>query len=528
MKRKANKKLKAFSFLIILLIISQSLVQLCLAGTSFSVGNPEPRHIEPEITKSVPQRIFFPVTITKNIREVVDISCSLPDEIESYYLLPFLKQDKALYVMFVSKQGISSSTRNRKISCNLVYKGEDNRTQQEKLDFLVPFESLELGTIRDNIEQKLRDARQNMLVKQKWITDALDLFNNLKKVCNLFGVLAKISKLMNSVKPLVYITSVSSYYIGGDSLWQSYCTATKSVDRLKNTFWDRAGLNFMKKACALVSCSQCLGISDYIGLFGDKGYTGKKGSETTNKGKDKKLLEATSNKDWLGNFLTEISGADGFLAGEFYHLTPESSIVYSAACLCVPGILYHLNSYRQIECRYIECLESSLQNGLNPELCEQARGISYCRKITGEAFSLFPWTNIVDNVFKWVIKLINNAPLGAAGAGIDYVVSFLKQKAFSQSETNSQSDTSKGQTESILASIGKLISWLETSCTNYDYAKASCHLNNPTIKKDIVCSLWHAYLHLDEYKAWSKPENILKNIFPKGDLWEQTEDSCNS
>lgn len=76
----------------------------------------------------------------------------------------------------------------------------------------------------------------------------------------------------------------------------------------------------------------------------------------------------------------------------------KNSIVMSAQKLCIPGIVYNLNKYRQMDCEYLECLKVYGASGLDVSQCEVMKASKTCAIIVGEAFEL-PYVRIGKNLF---------------------------------------------------------------------------------------------------------------------------------
>lgn len=76
----------------------------------------------------------------------------------------------------------------------------------------------------------------------------------------------------------------------------------------------------------------------------------------------------------------------------------KNSLVLSAQKLCIPGVVYNLNKYRQVDCEYLECLKVYSASGLDVSQCEVMKASKTCSIIVGEAFEL-PYVRIGKNLF---------------------------------------------------------------------------------------------------------------------------------
>jgi hypothetical protein len=107
--------------------------------------------------------------------------------------------------------------------------------------------------------------------------------------------------------------------------------------------------------------------------------------------------------------------------------TIKNNYILSAATLCVPGLIYNANKYREIQCLYGSCLISSAQTGMQSSLCDDNKDYAECKFFFGPIFDFIPFvgflediTKIVANIFAdpWVLidmtyEFVCNTQLGA-------------------------------------------------------------------------------------------------------------------
>ena len=88
------------------------------------------------------------------------------------------------------------------------------------------------------------------------------------------------------------------------------------------------------------------------------------------------------------------------------------NIVLSTIGLCLPGIIYNVEKYRQIECRYVSCLENEVQAGVATiESCRELKDYQQCKYVAGELFQLLPFVNAFDNLVQSLKTFIQD-PVG--------------------------------------------------------------------------------------------------------------------
>jgi hypothetical protein len=99
----------------------------------------------------------------------------------------------------------------------------------------------------------------------------------------------------------------------------------------------------------------------------------------------------------------------------------KNSLVMSAQKLCLPGIVYNLNKYRQVDCEYLECLKVYSASGLDVSQCEVMKASKTCSIIVGEAFEL-PYVRVGKNLFSNMADTIRMS----YGYGLVSILGFIK------------------------------------------------------------------------------------------------------
>lgn len=95
------------------------------------------------------------------------------------------------------------------------------------------------------------------------------------------------------------------------------------------------------------------------------------------------------------------------------NIDARNSLPWSVINLCLPGVVWNLEKYRQIQCRYIRCLEDTAKgegqyNVGNIALCEMEKGSAQCMEVTGEFTNFFGITMIMSNVAERINQLALN------------------------------------------------------------------------------------------------------------------------
>ncbi len=90
----------------------------------------------------------------------------------------------------------------------------------------------------------------------------------------------------------------------------------------------------------------------------------------------------------------------------------QDNLVLSVVGLCLPGVVLNLNKLRQIDCRYVACLQNDVKSGVaTVEACRELRDYQECKYIWGEVFQFIPLVGFVDYVANLIKSLITD-PIG--------------------------------------------------------------------------------------------------------------------
>ncbi|MFA6089265.1 MAG: hypothetical protein WC755_05350 [Candidatus Woesearchaeota archaeon] len=95
----------------------------------------------------------------------------------------------------------------------------------------------------------------------------------------------------------------------------------------------------------------------------------------------------------------------------------RSNYVASVSCLCLPGILYHMNKQRQMKCELGYCLQNlTLGGAYSPQLCVAKYQADNCRNGLGASLFDSMWGGTVGPLFS-NLKMALTSPAASALAG---------------------------------------------------------------------------------------------------------------
>ena len=258
----------------------------------------------------------------------------------------------------------------------------------------IGFFNLPLGELSDSVQKKIKDAKDSAAGIWKVIGTLNKIVNIARKICEVFGILYNIVAVFFTVaKKIGYFRDVvcANPFSGLTICPIAYTTATntcygqQAVRETVQGGYTGAGHWF----CKIANCQ-----FDFPGIIGEwqKGV-----------------------KDTIDKYTPGSKYVNG---GAASYLKPENSLIVSMAFVCLPGIIYNLDKYRQIKCLYADCLQNAVgKEGLPVTACEDEKAFSTCKYVTGEIFAFIPWTAFIDNILRYVKNALSN-PFSAAGAGI--------------------------------------------------------------------------------------------------------------
>jgi hypothetical protein len=89
-------------------------------------------------------------------------------------------------------------------------------------------------------------------------------------------------------------------------------------------------------------------------------------------------------------------------------LNVKESWILSLATLCIPGMIYNLEKWRQIQCTYGNCLISNARNSLPTTLCTSNKAFAECKFIYGPIFELVPFANFLSQIQNIIKNIMSN------------------------------------------------------------------------------------------------------------------------
>lgn len=248
-------------------------------------------------------------------------------------------------------------------------------TQPQEIDLLleIPVVSA-LGQLENTVAQKIEDAKN-------W-----DLYG-LRKI----------------FKPLEGLYKISEQICGGISLFSSRFSG--SLGGMMGMGSGVGGFGAGALGLGLMSS----GFGSGTGGLGSMGALGP-GLLLTAQGNDKMFssmakycqylsCDKTLWGNWYADMIREPQWSKKrHLGATAWPQNPKDNLFLSMATGCIPGILYNLNKYKQLQCIYVDCLQNQVKEGVPMQYCVNQHEYLKCRFMYGQVFDLIPFAHVVKRM----------------------------------------------------------------------------------------------------------------------------------
>jgi hypothetical protein len=256
----------------------------------------------------------------------------------------------------------------------------------QEVTFSVPFAFTEMGSKDENIDAVIKDVKDDIWFQ---IPDKIKWLNK---------IIQWVRYLSSSISLLFNMITIISALSSSDDLWRnSYPVYTVPLATTlcggKNTA--KAKMNGVIEKIQMVTQVFSCNPSAYQG-----NWYGKWQQVVLNVYNSYNNLGTHKAKDLFDN------------------------IWVSAVSLCVPGVLYNLEKYRQIKCVQINCLENQVPAGVTTvKGCQRIADILTCKYLWGELVSSFVLFSFGDVIRDFLKATLTN-PLGLVRKAVTFGCSY--------------------------------------------------------------------------------------------------------
>ena len=292
----------------------------------------------------------------------------------------------------------------------------DNQVHRDVRDnflFNLTFYNSPFGKPNEEVQKEIDD------IESIWGGDALQAIGRfvqitslLQRVCSIFNAITTV------ILPVVsfVVDLVAGIPIPGarEGAIIATNTALDSTAYVSERFWQYIGVT-----CSFLTCDWC---NSDVGPFRDTAicdsdnrflhgvFSGQGAQFWTNM--DSKLATMIPGE----RFSREYDAATNLFMDR--NLDTKNSIVLAAATMCIQDVLYNIEQWRQIECRYIVCLRDLVPAGIRTvNDCKIQRGYEKCSNVAGQLWLIGgPLTMLQDLISSFYENVLSD-PFALAGIG---------------------------------------------------------------------------------------------------------------
>lgn len=326
---------------------------------------------------------------------------------------------------------------NAKLTCSFnvfskIGSGSDitKNPEVESITVNVPFFNLPLGEVSQEVQRKIDDAKKDAKGIFKLIGTLNKLSNYAKKICQIFGVIYNILAVLATITMIFKTTTDTTCFAFGGYIAPvcafaykygvKFCEVQTAGEVSANERFRLTGNTF----CKIVNCQEAFLWGNLVKDWINKGkFVGIEAiDKVVNPGQyvgpktDFSAGKTDSTQLTTYDHVKQISvGLGGQARPVSEYMDPHHNLIVALMFECIPGIIYGLDKYRQIQCLYADCLENAVaKDGIPVTACEDQKSYAKCKYVTGELFALIPLTAIFDH-FVNIIKNALSNPFSALG-----------------------------------------------------------------------------------------------------------------
>jgi len=301
--------------------------------------------------------------------------------------------------------------------------------EQDNATIRLQFYNMPLGELYHNLDDEVSGVKASISGVWSVIGTLQKFFGYAEKFCQILNIIITIISTIATILVIIAGVNVAAEAIDfgiGNGIASALRTTQEAMcnptEALRNVFNKDAGwLTTFKKFCDFITCQA--GLLDALGATGIMSDStvsdikgGVQGADTAwlsggNAGAQQQLQGALATN---GNIMQNPSS----------YLNVKDSLIYSIVIppLCIPGIIYNLDKWRQIQCQYGDCLLNDVRNnGLPVSVCKDQKHYAECRYVLGEIFNIIPFAPLVNYYLNMFQQAVSD-PLVLASMGIAFLL----------------------------------------------------------------------------------------------------------
>jgi len=310
---------------------------------------------------------------------------------------PYQDEDKLLFEVQLNKVDIPNND-NLEYTCPIMIISASNGVRYQgfemNMTFTIPTYTSQYKA-GEELKNKIEDLKSD-LESQMWIDDMMGLIEMIQQMCQVWNT-----------ANTIYTGISAAFAIAAEVLnWNppakmGVCTADFGIA----TVFEGIG-TFINNLCNFADCSL---VPKFIT---ERMTSGDEDMDTTVKEIIIFAVTGLSTDQSLAKLRGELVGS--------YWDIAKKSMLYSILLLCIPGVLYNLKQKRNIDCKYVYCLENQVvEQGMQPYVCEGQKAYATCIFVYGQFYNSMPFS-ILLQMFASIIRLFAQNPVAVIGMILNY------------------------------------------------------------------------------------------------------------
>jgi len=217
------------------------------------VGNPSPQKLDRKIASITPTKVFLPITFQHQSLVSVMAKTAVCEGLSPVLVQlggdnPYFigaELDDSYLVFDLLLDDVTNKFDTIDFNCSLsllVARGTTVYSNPEIENFTASVElyNIPVGELGTNVMNKLEDIEDSVDTDWwDWIEKAEQLFEGLRKICEMINVVKDIYSAVEAVKPIVYASALVLEEVSGtgEALWKTFLTLECYVRVGKETLW---------------------------------------------------------------------------------------------------------------------------------------------------------------------------------------------------------------------------------------------------------------------------------------------------
>lgn len=417
-----------------------------------------PKAIDRQTAPLISQRVYFHINLaSKAGAEILSLNlgqCSgQTGFLEKYDIFNNVGGVTDPYV-YVELKKTDAKVDKVNITCDLqivsLYNNAISNFEIEHVPLVVSFYNMPLGEVGTEVEKKIDDLKSTWIDGWgKWIGMLNKLFFYANAICNLYYTFTKVVAIFQAVTSLLGISESAAVGTPAYAILHparaGFCISTEGasgilgfVDFIKEGAGaagevaggaagdkgpkkpETSGIrSFADKFCGMINCkadpktAKEGGFGKWSNYLGGGWWFGQ--ADFFSEAAEGLSVWTTQSKFGSASKSSVSDVFNNFVSSSETNV--KNSLVLSILSVCLPGIIYNIEKYRQLQCQYIDCLQNGIDTGVPMDACDKVKSYSTCKYIYGEIFQVISFILPFDNTIKKVKDALSN-PLTIVGTAI--------------------------------------------------------------------------------------------------------------